>query len=271
MDKVFKLLVFGLVALVLSGCSSVEAEKNMTAQDVFEKAKETSTKLQNVRTHISYDDYWKTTAPLERQSIKYDMISEASLHPETFKQTVTVQPAGGTAWVADIYQLEDRVFMKKDHGEIWEELTSGSIAELFGSMIGNVHPTLNLEFFNAFKDDFVLESIDYGYNLKLSLTRDQYKEFKKILFLSNNGSEIEMDVLNSEFPLINRFEIVIGIDINTFYITDFQMMLDTTTYSTTKIDGNSHHEKQTINAIYSYFDNVDTVKIPTAVQDAVAQ
>ena len=82
MDKVFKLLVFGLVALLLTGCSSVEAEKNMTAQDVFEKAKETSTKLQNVRTHISYDDYWKTTAPLERQSMRYDMISEASLHPK---------------------------------------------------------------------------------------------------------------------------------------------------------------------------------------------
>ena len=74
--------------------------------------------------------------------------------------------------------------MKKNQGELWEELPSGSIAELFGSIIENVHPTLNLEFFNAFKDDFVLEPIDYGYNLKLSLTRDQYKEFKKILFLS---------------------------------------------------------------------------------------
>ena len=270
-EKVLKLLVFGLVALLLTGCGSVEAKKNMTAQEVFEKAKETSTKLQNVRTHISYEDFWKTTAPLEKQSITYDMISDASLHPDIFKQTVKVQPAGGTAWDAEIYQLKDRVFIKKDKGKSWEELPSGSIAELFGSMITNVHPTLNLEFFNAFKDDFVLEPIDYGYNLKLSLTRDQYKEFKNILFLSNNGSETEMDVLNSEFPLINKFDIVIGIDINTFYITDFKMMLDTTTYSTTKIDGNSHRVKQTINAVYSHFDNVDAVKIPTDVQDAVAQ
>ena len=65
----------------------------------------------------------------------------------------------------------------------WEELKSGSIAELFGSMIETVQPTLDLAFFNDFKNDFVLEPVDYGYNLRLSLSREQYKEFKKTLIL----------------------------------------------------------------------------------------
>ena len=137
-------------------------------------------------------------------------------------------------------------------------------------MIENIHPTLDLAFFNAFENDFVLEPIDYGYNLKLSLSREQYKEFKKILFLSNNGSETEMDVLNSEFPLINKFDIVIGIDSKTFYVTDFKMTLDTTTYSMIQIDGNSHRVKQTINAVYSHFDNVDDITVPAELLEAAA-
>ena len=79
-----------------------------------------------------------------------------------------------------------------------------------------------------------------------------------------------MDVLNSEFPLINKFDIVIGIDSKTFYVTDFKMTLDTTTYSMIQIDGNSHRVKQTINAIYSHFDNVDDVTVPADSLEAVA-
>ncbi|MER2088585.1 MAG: DUF6612 family protein [Sporosarcina sp.] len=271
MNKAFKILVFGLIAFLLTACSNVEAKKGMSAQDVFEKAKEASAQLKNVRTHISYDDFWKTTTPEERHSVKFEMTSDAALNPVAFKQNVKARPADGNAWDAEVYQLEDRVFIKDDQKNVWEELPSGSIAELFGSMIANVHPTLNLEFFDAFKDDFVLEPIDYGYNLKLSLSREQYKEFKKILFNLDDGSETDMEVLNSEFPLINKFDIVIGIDINTFYITDFKMMLDTTTYSTTKIDGNSHRVKQTINAVYSHFDKAVDLKMPADVLDAVAQ
>ncbi|MEK5069539.1 DUF6612 family protein [Sporosarcina sp. FSL K6-1508] len=271
MNKVFKILVFGLVALLLTACSTVEAKKGMSAQDVFAKAKEASTKLESVRTNISYDDYWKTTAPEEKHSVKYEMTSDATLETQTFKQTVKVRPIDGNAWDAEVIKVGNRVFIKDNQKKVWEELQSGSISELFGSMVANVHPTLNLDFFNEFANDFVLEPIDYGYNLKLSLSREQYKEFKKILFLSNDGSETDMDVLNSEFPFINKFDIVIGIDSKTFYITDFKMMLDTTTYSMTQVDGNSHRVKQTLNAVYSHFDNVDEAIVPAEVLEAAAK
>ena len=112
------------------------------------------------------------------------------------------------------------------------------------------------------------EPIDYGYNLRLSLSREQYKEFKKTLYLSNNGSDTDVDVVDSEFPLINKFDIVIGIDSKTFYVTDFKMTLDTTTYSMVQVDGNSHRVKQTINAIYSHYDNEDDIKVPAEVLEA---
>jgi len=271
-NKVFKVFVFGLVALLLASCGNVEAKQGMTAQDVFEKAKVASSKLKSVRTQISYDDFWKTTAPEERYSVKYEMTSDAMLQPEIVKQDVKVrpQPLNGEPWDAKVYKVDDSVFIKDNQTKSWEELQSGSIAELFGSMIENVQPTLDLAFFNDFENDFVLEPVDYGYNLRLSLSREQYKEFKKTLYLSNNGSDIDVDVVDSELPIINKFDIVIGIDSKTFYVTDFKMTIDTTTYSMVQVDGNSHRVKQTIDAIYSHYDNVDEVKVPAEVLEAVA-
>lgn len=272
MNKVFKVFVFGLVALLLTACGNVEAKQGMTAQDVFEKAKDASAKLKNVRTHISYDDFWKTTAPEEKYSVKYEMTSDAMLKPEIVKQDIKVrpQPLNGDPWDAEVYKVNDRVFIKDTQTKVWEELESGSIGELFGSMIETVQPTLDLEFFNHFKNDFVLEPIDYGYNLRLSLSKEQYKELKKMLFLSNKGSETDPDIMDGEFPLINKSEIVIGIDSKTFYVTDFKMTLDTTMYSMVRVDGNSHRVKQTINAVYSHYDNVDDVKVPAELLEAAA-
>lgn len=272
MNKVFKVFAFGLVVLLLTACGNVEAKQGVTAQDVFGKAKDASAKLKNVRTHISYEDFWKTTAPEERYSVKYEMTSDAMLQPEIVKQDVKVrpQPLNGDPWDAAVYKVDDRVLIKDNQTKAWEELQSGSIAELFGSMIENVQPTLDLAFFNDFENEFVLEPVDYGYNLRLSLSREQYKELRKILYLSNSGSGTDVDVVDSELPIINKFDIVIGIDSKTFYVTDFKMTLDTTTYSMVKVDGNSHRVKQTIDAIYSHYDNVDEVKVPAEVLEAVA-
>ena len=60
------------------------------------------------------------------------------------------QPLNGDPWDAEVYKVDDRVFIKDNQTKAWEELQSGSIAELFGSMIENVQPTLDLEFFNDF-------------------------------------------------------------------------------------------------------------------------
>ncbi len=56
----------------------------------------------------------------------------------------------GNPWDAEVYKVDDRVFIKDNQKKAWEELQSGSIAELFGSMIENVQPTLDLAFFNDF-------------------------------------------------------------------------------------------------------------------------
>lgn len=263
MKNVWKIAVIGLLAVVLSACGNAAAQGNLTAQEVFEKAKDASAELESVHSTISFEDFWRTTVPEYKKTMKYDFISDATLHPVTFKQQLVVKPSGEEAWKANVYKKDDRIFIKEDSKNELDELTSGTLSELFGAMMDQVNPTLNLSFFDIFADDFELEPIDYGYNLKLSLSREQYQEFQNLVF--------GVEEISGEYAFINKFDISIGIDINTFYTTDFKITMDTTTYSTTEINGNSHRVKQSIMAIYSKYDHVEPIKLPANVSEAAAQ
>ncbi len=103
-------------------------------------------------------------------------------------------------------------------------------------MVASVNPTLDLTIFEAFKDDFELEKIDYGYKLKLALSREQYKEFRKMML--DDVNEEALAEIENEYPLINKFEMEISIDGLTYFVSNFKMTLDTTAYSTTEINGN---------------------------------
>ncbi|WP_203246828.1 DUF6612 family protein [Sporosarcina beigongshangi] len=263
MKNVWKIAIAGVLAVVLSACGNAAAKGNLTAQEVFEKAKVAASELQSVHTTVAFEDFWQTSAPMARMSTKYDFISDATLHPETFKQRLLVSSSDQEKWEANVYKMNDRIFIEKDSTKTLDELTSGTLSEMFGIMVEQMNPTLNLSFFDTFADDFELEPIDYGYNLRLSMSREQYEEFQKLV----SG----LDDISGEYAFINKFDIVIGIDINTFYTTDFKLVLDTTTYSTTELNGNSKRTKQTMTAVYSKYDHVEPIKLPVNVVDAAAQ
>ena len=269
MKKVFNVTVIGLFALLLSACGIAQANQDLTSQELYEKVKEASGKLEEVRTTVVFEDYWKTTVPDERMSVKYEMTSDAAFQPDTFRQQVFVHPQGEKSWQADVFKENDRIFVKKSGESDVEEVPSGSMDELFGKLVASVNPTLDLTIFEAFKDDFELEKIDYGYKLKLALSREQYKEFRKMML--DDVNEEALAEIENEYPLINKFEMEISIDGLTYFVSNFKMTLDTTAYSTTEINGNSHRVKQKINAGYSRFNDIDTVNIPDDIVNAAAQ
>ena len=269
MKKVLHGMFVGLIALLLAACGNAQANHQLTVQEVYERAKEASSNLEQVRTTVVYEDFWKTTVPDERMSVKYEMTSDATLQPDRFSQRVLVNPLGEKSWQADIYKVNDRLFMKKDGKADLEEIATGSMTELFGTMVAAVNPTLDFTIFEPYRDDFELEKIDYGYRLKLTLSREQYKEFRKLML--DEVTDEALAEIEDEYPLINKFEMEISIDALTYFVSNFKMTLDTTAYSTTKIDGNSHRVKQKMNAGYSRFNDVETVNIPAVVQEAATQ
>lgn len=259
----FKVIGFGLLILLLTACNR---GGSLTAQEVFEKAKDASNNLEKVRTHIVFEESSRTIVPEERMSAKVEINSDASLQPLTFHQHTIVQVPREDSWEIDLYKMDNRAFMKDDKQKEWEELASGSIDELFGTLVARVNPVLDLSLFDAFQDDFELEKIDYGYLLKLTMTREQFKQFKEILLFSESSEEIDHG-----FSRIRKLDFEIAIDSNTFYTTDFKMNTDTTTYSTKQIDGNAHRETRKVNAIYSRFNNIDDVVVPKEVLEMSAR
>ena len=116
------------------------AQKKMTAGDLLDKSQEAmDTSLKAVRSHIVFDDYAVTVFDgdienPEKAGVKFDMKVEAFLDPAKIHVQSNVVPRGVKAFNMDLYQVEDRLFVTDEHKDEWEEVSSGSVEELFGSI-----------------------------------------------------------------------------------------------------------------------------------------
>lgn len=260
MKNIGKILLLSLLILLLTACTNSQSEKSLSARDVFEKAKEASSKLEKVHTDLVFEDLTVPVEPEERLNVKYDIKSNASLQPLTVHQRTNVQASKATPWDMELYKVEDRVFVKDAEKKSWDELPPGSIAEIFGKIIAQTNPTLDLTLFDAYQDDFVLEPVDYGYALTLSMTKEQFKQFNENLV---GPEEVDGDTVDKAFLLVDKLDFEIIIDKNTFFTTDFKMLTDVTKY----VGRDSIRSKQKINAVYSRFNDIEDVKIPVGITD----
>ena len=256
-NKSIKIALIGSLALLMTACSSdAKANKNLTAEEIFEKGKLATEKLEKVHTDIVFEDGSRTDKPEERTSMKFSIKSDANLQPLVLHQVTNVQKRGESPWIVDLYKTTDEVIVNDDRVGEWEKTTTDSVNELFGKMVEHSNPTLNLSLFDEFKDDFEVVPIDYGYALKLSLDREQYKRFNKVFL----GIEEKTD----EFNIIHRMNIEIQFDIHTMYTTDFKVAKEVTTYS----NGNFRVYKQKLNVAYSRFDDTKDITVPQKVLQA---
>ncbi|MCM3743070.1 hypothetical protein M3193_02835 [Sporosarcina luteola] len=266
MKKLISALAVGSLVLLLAACSSSgTAQKKMTAGDLLDKSQEAmDNSLKAVRSHIVFDDYAVAVydgdlEKPERAGINFDIQVEAFLDPAKVHLHSKALPRGAKAWNMDLYQVGDRLVVTDDRKGEWEELPSGSVEELFGTLVSETYPILDLSKFKEFEDEFVLEPIEYDYALKLTLDRDGFKRFKK-LFPDVGPSE-------DGFTIIDKMELVITFNKKTTYVTSFKVSSDMRTFS----DGNSYRSRQKLNATYSYFNDIEDFKLPKEVSDLVAE
>lgn len=266
MKKIINALAVGSLVLLLAACSSSgTAQKKMTAGDLLDKSQEAMEKsLKAVRAHIVYDDYAVTVYDgdienPEKAGAKFDMTIDAFLDPMKVRQKSIISPRGVRSWKQDLYQVGDRTFAKPEKENDWEELPSGSIEELFGTLAAESHPMLDLSKFKEFEDEFILEPIEYGYALRLSLDRNDYKRIKE-LFPDIGPSQ-------DGFNIVDKIELVITFNKSTSYVTSFKWSSDMRNYS----DGNSYRSRQKLNATYSYFNDIEDFKLPEKVSNMAAE
>ncbi|HEX5564883.1 MAG TPA: DUF6612 family protein [Sporosarcina sp.] len=262
MKKIISALAAGTLVLLLAACSSSGvAQKKMTAGDLLDKSqKAMDSSLKAVRSHIVFDDYAVTVYDgdienPEKASVKFDMNVDAFLDPAKVHLQANVLPLGVKAWNMDLYQVGDRVFANDDRKEGWDRLPSGSVEELFGTLVAETYPVLDLSKFKEFEDEFILEPIEYGYALKLTLDRDGFKRLKELF--------PDVGPREDGFSIIDKMELAIIFNNKTSYVTSFKMSADIRSFR----DGNSYRSRQKLNATYSYFNDIEDFKLPKEVSD----
>ncbi|MFC5603309.1 DUF6612 family protein [Sporosarcina koreensis] len=266
MKKIISALAVGSLVLLLAACSnSGTAQKKMTAGDLLDKSQEAmDNSLKAVRSHIVFDDYAVTVYDgdienNEKAGVKFDMKVDAFLDPAKVHLQSNVQPRGANAWNMDLYQVGDRVFVIDDRTNEWDELPSGSVDELFGTLVAEAYPALDLSKFKEFEDEFILEPIEYGYALKLALDRDGFKRLKELF--------PDVGPREDGFSIVDKVELVITFNKKTSYVTSFKLSSDMRNYR----DGNSYRSRQKLNATYSYFNDIEDFKLPKEVSDMAAE
>lgn len=266
MKKIFSALAVGSLVLLLAACGNSGApQKKLTAEELLDKSQEAMDKsLKAVRSHIVYDDYAVTVYDgdienPEKAGVKFDMNVDAFLDPVKVHMQSKVLPRGVKVYNMDLYQVGDQVFVTDDRNGEWDKLPSSSIEETFGTLVSEAYPTLDLSKFKEFKDEFVIEPIEYGYALKLELNRDGFERFKK-LFPDAGPRE-------DGFSIVDKMELVITFNKSTSYVTSFKMSLDMRNYK----EGNSYRARQKLNATYSYFNDIEDFKLPKEVSELEAE
>ncbi|MFD1203941.1 DUF6612 family protein [Sporosarcina contaminans] len=263
MKKIFGAVMAGSLALLLSACNSSEAQDKLTAEKLMAKSNEaTETSLKSVHAHINFDDYAVTVyngdiENPEKAGVVYDLQVDAYLDPEKVKHTATVAPRGIKKYEENLYNISGKNIVKKADDAEWQQV--GTIEEQYGSFVNAVYPTLDLSKFEPFKDDFILEPIEYGYALKLTLDRNGFKEFKKVF--------PDAGPVNDGFRIVDKMELVITFNKSTSYVTSFKMSSDVRHFA----DGNSYRSRQKMNATYSYFNDIKDFAIPKEVQEIASK
>lgn len=251
-------MMLGVLLLAVAGCTQVKANKSLTAKDVFEKSMEASSDLKDVQAHFAIENLSAPVDPEQKKTTKYDIQSVYTSQPSLLHQIVRISQTGTEPGDVELYRIDDRLFGKDGKESEWEEVPF-LLTETFGSIYRYINPAMDLSLFENFKDEFELEPADYGYALTLTMTKDQFEQFSQQLGPEYGGAFQD----DKAFLLVERLDFEIVVDRNTFFVTDFKMLTDTTTY----VGRDSHRTRHKVNATYSYFNDVDAIQVPEKIRN----
>ena len=133
-------------------------------------------------------------------------------------------------------------------------------------MAGGANPSLDMNMFKEFAEDFKFEQTDDEYILTLSASGDKFSELFKKVAADNMPAGLEMDEQQAEVLEnleVKSLEYEIFIDKKTFYTNAFNMKMD----MTMKVEGEEMHIDQKVKADISKINEIKTIKVPQEVID----
>lgn len=281
MKNWMKGIATGILVLGLGACNTTAEPKTdpdtgkkveignkskMTAQEVYKKAMTVSEEQKSMHATMDIDQH--ITVPTQEfemnSTIKMDM--DMVMEPLSIYQKMNIDMGEQGKMEVEIYMTDTGFFMNDPESGEWIKLPNDMYETMIGQMGGGANPTLDMNMFKEFVDDFKFEQTEDAYILKLSASGDKFSELFKKAATENMPAGMEMNEEQAEMMKnmeVKLLEYEIFIDKKTFYTNAFNMRMD----MTMKVEGEEMRIDQKVNADISKINEIDKIEVPQEILD----
>ena len=271
----------GILVLGLGACSTtaepktdpdtgkkveVQNKSEMTAQEVYEKAMAVSEEQKSMHAKMDIDQLIKVPSQDIEMNSKIKMDMEMVMEPLSMYQKMNMDMGEQGKMEMEIYMTDAGFLMKEPESGEWIKLPSEMYEEMSGQLSGGADPTLDMNIFKEFVEDFKFEQTDDAYILTLSAAGDKFSNLFKKVATENMPAGMEINEEQAEVMEnmeVKSLEYEIFIDKKTFYTNAFNMNMD----MTMKVEGEEMHIDQKVKADISKINEIDTIEIPQEILD----
>jgi len=281
MNNWMKGIATGILVLGLGACSTtaepkmdpdtgkkveVQNKSEMTAQEVYEKAMAVSEEQKSMHAKMDIDQLIKVPSQEFEMNSKIQMDMDMVMEPLAMYQKMKMDMGEQGKMEMEIYMTDAGFLMKEPESGDWIKLPSEMYEEMSGQLSGGADPTLDMNIFKEFVEDFKFEQTDDAYILTLSAAGDKFSNLFKKVAAENMPAGMEINEEQAEMMEnmeVKSLEYEIFIDKKTFYTNAFNMNMD----MTMKVQGEEMHIDQKVKADISKINEIDTIKIPQEILD----
>lgn len=276
MKQLMRGLAIGLLALVLVACSDTADVKpgtnaakksDLTIEEVFEKAKEASDKVESMKIEMAIQQNMKAETLGIDMDTDIEIAMEIIEEPIALHQVMKVGIGEGDneKLETELYMAEEGLFMKEPMTDNWISLPPEMFEEVSASIGVGENPSLNLDSLEKLVDDFTFEQNDEDYILNLKASGEQYKELM-LEVLESSGitaglGEDETEFLNN--MVIHQLDYELFIDKKTFDTRKFNLSMD----MEIGMEGEQTRIVQNLVANISQINDIEKIVVPDEVKD----
>lgn len=279
MNKFFKVLSVGALALTLAACNSSATPKKdttntskLTLEQVYEKAVERQSDIKSTTAKMELTQDSKVEAGEQSMefSIKSNMDMDVVTDPIAMhlSGSMTMPDMASadqksTEIPIDMYMKKDQGFFMKDEAtNSWFKLPTEQFDDIMEQTASSADAKAQLEQLKNYIKDFKFEQTDNAYILTLDAKGDEFKEL-----IDSEISKSMKDMGLEENPLdnltIDKIHYVLEIDKKTFDTTKMDMNFDLKM----KIENQELETKTKSVVTFTEFNHLKTIDIPQEIID----
>ena len=244
----------------------VEEKSSLTAQEVYQKSLEVSEEQKSMHAKMDIDQSIKVPSQEFEMNSKIKMDMDMIIDPVEMYQKMTMDMGEEGSMDIEMYMTGEGFYMNDPESDQWIKLPKEMYEDMVGEMSGGADPTLDMEMFKEFTEDFKFEQTDDEYILTLSASGEKFTGLLQQIAKDNIPAGVEMGAEETELMEnmeVKSLEFEIFIDKETFYTNAFNMDMD----MNMAVDGQEMNIVQKVKADISKINEIEKIEIPQDVLD----